>query len=107
MPDIKPYKEHRAWHLANMLDALTAEGELSWKYSYDREKSRALFSITIPGQQSRTLHTQDAEGVAQKLANKRKMVWIPVPHHGGERQWNETVARIDSMKKGESPKPWE
>lgn len=107
MPNIKPYKLHRTWHLGKMLDTLTAEGELSWEYSYDRENSHALFTITLPGQQSQTFHTKDAESIAQSLANKLKLVWIPVPHHGGEDQWNRATARIDSMKQGHTPKPWE
>lgn len=107
MPNIKPYRLHRTWHLAKMLDVLQAKGELTWKYSYDNENSRALFTITAPDGQSKTLHTKPAEGIAQKLANKLKIVWTPVPHYGGEENWEKTVAQIDAMKKGEIRKPWE
>lgn len=107
MPNIKPYQLHRTWHLAKMLNTLTERGELSWKYSYDNENSRALFAIKLPGQESRTLGTKDAEGVAQTAANKLKIVWKAVPHHGGEIQWRRTVEDIESMKEGKTPKPWE
>jgi hypothetical protein len=107
MPQIKPYRLHRTWHLAKILDLLQAKGELMWKYSYDDESSRALFTITAPDGQSKTLQTQQAEGLAQKLANKLKIVWIPVPHYGGKENWEKTVAEIKAMKKGDVPKPWE
>jgi hypothetical protein len=107
MPNIKPYRLHRTWHLAKMLDVLQANGELTWKYSYDNENSRALFMITAPDGQSKTLYTRAAEDVAQKLANKLNIVWIPVPHYGGEANWEQTVAQIDAMEKGKIRKPWE
>ncbi|MET1086621.1 MAG: hypothetical protein ABWY04_05820 [Arthrobacter sp.] len=107
MPNIKPYRLHRTWHLAGMLNTLTERGELSWKYSYDNENSRALFAIKLPGQEGRTLHTKDAEGIAQTLADKLKIAWRPVPHHGGEEQWKRTVAEIEAMEQGTTPKPWE
>lgn len=107
MPNIKPYRLHRTWHLAKMLDVLQEKGELTWKYSYDNENSRALFMITAPDGQSKTFHTKPAEELAQKLANKLKIVWIPVPHYGGEENWDKTAAQIAAMKKGEIRKPWE
>lgn len=107
MPKIKPYKLHRTWHLAKMLDLLEIEGQLKWKYNYDNENSRALFIITAPDGQSKTLRTKPAEDVVQQMVNKLKIVWIPVPHYGSQENWEKTVARIEAMKRGEARKPWE
>ena len=90
-----------------MLKALQAKGEVEWSYSYDKEKSRAIFTMKEAGDAERVLGTRQAEGVAQRLANKLRIVWAPVPHPGGEQRWQETVERIEAMKSGESPKPWE
>lgn len=90
-----------------MLNVLEAKGELKWEYGYDSENSRALFTVTGPDGESRTLHTKGAEGIAQGLANKLEICWLPVPHHGGEDQWKRTMTRIEAMRQGASPKPWE
>lgn len=107
MPNIKPYRLHRTWHLAEMLDALEDKGELVWKYSYDDVKRNAVFTIAEAGNAAQDLGTKQAEEVAQRLANKRRIVWVPVPHRGGKEQWQETIERIESMKVGSAPKPWE
>ena len=90
-----------------MLDTLAKRDELTWSYSYDNARSRALFQVALPGEPSRTLLTKEAENLAQSLTNKLRIVWLPVPHWGGEDKWEKTVAQIDSMKHGELPKPWE
>ncbi|WGM20865.1 hypothetical protein QEH68_01355 [Paenarthrobacter sp. OM7] len=107
MPNIKPYRLHRTWHLAQMLNFLQANGEVEWEYDYDDENSRAIFHIQEPSSLRKSLQTKPAEAVAQRLANKLRIVWAPVPHYGGEQQWQDTVERIDAMKAGQSPKPWE
>jgi hypothetical protein len=107
MPNIKPYRLHRTWHLGSMLDELQGRGELKWKYSYDNENSRALFAIAVTGQVSRTLHTKPAEQLVQSITDRLQIPWLPVPHWGGEDRWMETAARIKELREGMTPKPWE
>ncbi|MFW0773558.1 hypothetical protein ACLRGI_10355 [Paenarthrobacter nitroguajacolicus] len=103
VPD--PYHIHRQWHLGDFLDTLEAEGHLKWKWSY--KNSRAEYTIQESDQAPKLLDTKQAEKVAQRIANREHMVWIPVPHYGGEDNWKATIDRMEAMKAGEIAKPWE
>lgn len=107
MFDIKPYKTHRAAHLAEMLNTLAGHGELAWGYTYDADNSRALFVVTLPGGHAQTLLIGDAEKLVQSVANKLRIIWIPVLHRGGKGQYEIAKATMYAMKRGEVPKPWE
>ncbi|QHK19375.1 hypothetical protein GU243_06055 [Pseudarthrobacter psychrotolerans] len=107
MPDIKPYRLHRTWHLAGMLDELKDRGELEWKYSYDEANSRALFTVALAGKDSRTLQTRQAEELVQSVTDRLQIPWAAVPHWGGEDRWMETVAKIKAMQEGRTPMPLE
>lgn len=101
----KPYHIHRQWHLGEFLDELASAGHLQWKWSY--KNSRAEYTVTEPGKTPRLLDTKLAEQLAQRIANREHIIWIPVPHYGGEDKWHETKAKIDAMANGAAPKPWE
>ncbi|BCW62460.1 hypothetical protein [Arthrobacter sp. StoSoilB22] len=100
-----PYHIHRQWHLGTFLDRLQAAGHLKWKWSY--KNSRAGYTIQEGDQEPRLFDTKQAEKVAQRIANREQIVWIPVPHYGGEDNWMATITRMDGMKAGEIAKPWE
>jgi hypothetical protein len=101
----KPYHIHRQWHLGDFLDELAAAGHLQWTWSYNN--SRAEYTVTEPGKAPRLLDTKLAEKLAQRIANRERIIWIPVPHYGGEDKWHETKSRIEAMENGAAPKPWE
>lgn len=101
----KPYLIHRQWHLGEFLDQLADAGHLQWKWSY--KNSRAEYTITELEKAPRLYDTKQAEGVAQRIANREHIIWIPVPHSGGEDKWQETTARIEAMESGAVPKPWD
>lgn len=83
-----------------MFDELQGRGEIVWSYSYDVRNSRALFTVTPEGEQTKVLRTREAEDVAQSFADKLQIPWVPVAHPGGEAQWEESATTIRSMKLG-------
>lgn len=101
----KPYHIHRQWHLGDFLDELQKLGHITWKWSY--RNSRAEYTITEPGKAPLMRDTKSAEAVALRIAKREEIVWIPVPHWGGEDRWEETRATMASMIMGDQPKPWE
>lgn len=102
-----PYKIHRQMHIGDMLDELESKGALKWQWEYDIPKKSAFYWIELPGKAKRKLGTKDAEAAVQKVVNELEIVWMPVPYYGGLAQWMETTEKMDKMKSGELPKPWE
>lgn len=101
----KPYKIHRQMHLGDMLDELESRGSLKWTWQY--VAGRAYYWIERDGLPRDRFDTRRAEGLVQQITNALQIVWIPVPHHGSEDRWLETIEKMDKMKSGELPKPWE
>jgi hypothetical protein len=89
-----------------MLDELQTRGLLAWEWGYEvrpgRDTGSAVYWVTEPGQRRRKLDTRRAEELALKLCNQQGIVWLPVPHPGGETQRAETLRRIEALKQGTS-----
>ena len=81
-----PYRIARQQHLGEALDSLATLGQLSWRWEYDVARSRAVFNVTLPGENEEALDTRTAEALVQRLMADVGFRWIPVPHPGGERQ---------------------
>ncbi|HEY0691649.1 MAG TPA: hypothetical protein VGD71_21730 [Kribbella sp.] len=57
----RPYHIARQEHLGEALDDLQRRGLLRWQWDY--ANSRAIYRVTLPGEQLRTLDTATAEKV--------------------------------------------
>jgi hypothetical protein len=57
----RPYHIARQEHLGDALDDLQRRGLLRWQWDY--ANSRAIYRVTLPGEQLRTLDTATAEKV--------------------------------------------
>lgn len=88
----RPYKTHRQQHLGDFLDVLQAQGWLVWERA--TEDSPTVFLIREIGSPPRQYRTWDAETVAQRVADREGILWLPVPYPGGLDQYKETMAQI-------------
>jgi hypothetical protein len=95
MPN-NPYHIARQEHLGDMLDHLRDLGLLAWEWGY--ENRRAIFWVTKTGQTRRKLDTKRAEDLALNLCKQQGIVWLPVPHPGGESQLTETLRKMEEIK---------
>lgn len=102
-----PYKIHRQMHLGDMLDELQSKGALEWRWEYDVPNKAAVYWVQLRGKAKRKLDTRRAEAVVQKITNELGIVWIPAAHHGGIENWAIALDKMEKMKAGELPKPWE
>lgn len=91
-----PYKTHRQQHLGDFLDFLQARGWLSWEIG--QEDAPTLFRIAECGLPSAIYRTWDAEALAQRIADREGIPWLPVPYPGGVDRYRETLARISALK---------
>jgi hypothetical protein len=91
-----PYHIARQEHLGDMLNRLQSLGELAWEWGY--ENRRAIFWVTESGQRRQKLNTRQAEDFVVELCNQRNIVWLPVPHPGGEQQLAETLLNIERLE---------
>lgn len=82
----RPYRIARQEHLGDALDHLHRRKRLSWRWEYDTATSRAQYLITPTGESEQTLETKSAEAMAQRYLDELGVLWMPVPHPGGERQ---------------------
>lgn len=99
------YKLHGQMHIGDMLDQLSENGVLTWRWEH--KNSTAAYWVRLSGQKEKRFETRAAEELVQRLANEQRIVWIPVPLHRGEDKWEMTLARMEQMKEGQIPKPWE
>jgi hypothetical protein len=101
-----PYHIARQEHLGDMLDELQARGLLAWEWDYEvrpgRDTGSAVYWVTELRQRRRKLDTKRAEDLAVRLCNQHGIVWLPVPHPGGEIQRTATLRRIEALKQGAS-----
>ena len=97
-----PYKTHRQQHLGDFLDFLQGQGWLAWEIG--EEDSPTIFRIAEPGVPPAIYRTWEAETVAQRIADREGIPWLPVPYPGGVDRYEETLARIDALA-GLQPKP--
>jgi hypothetical protein len=95
-----PYRIARQEHLGNMLDQLQGLGLLTWEWGY--ENHSAVYWIAEIGHQRRKFDTRRAELLALKLCEQQGIVWLPVPHPGGEVQLAVTLRNIEDLKRGGS-----
>lgn len=89
------YHIARQEHLGDALDDLERRGLLRWQWDY--ANSRAIYRVTLPGEQLRALDTATAEGLAQRLYDNLGVRWFPVPAPGGQKQRDETLRRIAEL----------
>lgn len=92
----EPYKTHRQQHLGDFLDLLQDRGWIAWELS--NEDSPTLFRIAERGSPAAEYRTWEAETVAQRIADREAIPWVPVPYPGGLDRYNETMAQIAFMK---------
>lgn len=90
-----PYKTHRQQHLGDFLDRLQASGLLSWEIGH--EDAPTLFRIAERGGPPTIYRTWEAETLAQRIADREGIPWLPVPYPGGVDRYNETLARIRAL----------
>lgn len=88
----RPYRIARQEHLGDALDDLQRRGLLRWQWDY--ANSRAIYRVTLPGEQERALDTATAERLAQRQYDDLGVHRFPVPAPGGEKQRDETLRRI-------------
>jgi len=90
-----------------MLDQLQSLGLLTWKWGYEvrqgHETGSAIYWVTEPGRHTQKLDTKRAEELALKLCKQEGIVWLPVPHPGGETLRAETLRKIEELKRGIRP----
>lgn len=91
-----PYKTHRQQHLAKFLDFLQMHGWLVWELS--QEDAPILFTIAELGFPVVTCRTWEAEVLAQRIADREGIPWLPVPYPGGADRYKETLARIRALE---------
>lgn len=96
----RPYHIARQEHLGDALDDLQRRGLLRWQWDY--ANSRAIYRVTLPGEQERALDTAMAERLAQRHYDDLEVHWLPVPAPGGERQRDETLRRIAEARAEDS-----
>lgn len=90
-----PYKTHRQQHLGDFLDLLQAHSWLTWELAH--EDTPTLFYIVEPGSPLVILRTWEAEELAQRIADREGIIWLPVPYPGGLERYNETMAEIAAL----------
>ena len=91
----RPYKTHRQQHLGDFLDLLQDRGWIAWELG--KEDSPTLFRIAERGSPPALYRTWEAEILAQRIADREGIPWLPVPYPGGVDRYNETVAQISVM----------
>lgn len=92
----EPYRTHRQQHLGDFLDTLQDHGWIAWEFS--NEDSPTLFRIAELGGTASEYRTWEAETLAQRIADREAIPWLPVPYPGGIDRYNETLAQIAAMK---------
>lgn len=92
----EPYRTHGQQHLGDFLDLLQNHGWITWELASD--DSPTLFRIAEGGSLPAEYRTWEAEKLAQRIADREGIPWMPVPYPGGLDRYNETMARIRSMK---------
>lgn len=98
-----PYKTHRQQHLGDFLDVLQAQGWLAWEWG--TEDGPTVFLIREIGSPPREYRTWEAETLAQRIADREGILWLPVPYPGGLDQYNQTraqIALLESRRPGTS-----
>lgn len=91
-----PYRIARQEHVAEMLDELQDRGLIEWQWDY--ENSSAIYWVRTRGGDRRKLGTKQAETFVEKLCQQEGIVWLPVPPPGGEKQRDETLRRIATLR---------
>lgn len=92
----EPYRTHRQQHLGDFLDLLQGRGWVSWEWG--TEDSPTIFLITVRGSAPREYRTWEAETLAQRIADREGIPWLPVPYPGGLDRYNETLAKIALLR---------
>jgi hypothetical protein len=82
--------------LGDFLDLLQKRGWIDWEWG--NEDSPTLFLIAERGSPPTKYRTWEAEALAQRIADKAGLPWIPVPYPGGLDRYNETMAQIAVLK---------
>lgn len=95
----EPYRTHRQQHLGDFLDLLQDRGWIAWEMG--KEDSPTLFRIAERGSPVAECRTWEAETMAQRIADREGIPWMPVPYPGGLDRYNETMAQISAMKSSE------
>ena len=102
-----PYRIARQQHLGAMFDQLQDLGLLTWSFDLEyppgRTTSTAVYWVTESGQRTRKLGTKQAEDLALRLCGQVDILWLPVPHPGGESERAETERKIEAMRRGVRP----
>lgn len=91
-----PYRTARQEHVGDMLDELRDLGLLVWDWAY--ENSRAIYWVTESGRDKRKLDIKKAEKLVLELCNQQAIVWLPVPHPGGEDLRAETQRKMAELR---------
>jgi hypothetical protein len=103
----RPYHIARQEHLGDVLDRLQDLSLITWKWDYEvrkgRESGSAVYWVTEPGRRRRKLDTKRAEELALRLCQQESIVWLAVPHPGGETQRAETLRKIEDLQRGIHP----
>jgi hypothetical protein len=95
----EPYRTHRQQHLADFLDLLQGHGWITWELV--SQDSPTLFRIAERGSPPTEYRTWEAENLAQLIADKEGIPWMPVPYPGGLDRYEETIAKIAGLKSHE------
>nr|BEK71527.1 hypothetical protein KPHV_87540 [Kitasatospora purpeofusca] len=101
-----PFRIARQRHLAEQLNALQRQGRLSWRGAYllkprtdgKKETTTALWWIALSGEGEKLHETPGAEEVVARMCEEAGIIWEPVPHPGGKRQLDTTLARIQARR---------
>ena len=96
----RPYRIKRQEHLGRTFDSLQAKGRLEWKWAYDGARRRAIFNVKLRGESWQALDTKRAEAVAQTQCDELGIRWLPVPHPGGEAQYEAIKANLKGLGYG-------
>lgn len=104
-----PYHTARQEHLAEILDFLS-EGRfyvagldhqriLYWEWDYDIENRRAIWKIKFRHQDPwETYDTRAAEDLVMEICEDEGIVWLPVPHPGGEKERRAVLDLLDTAQ---------
>jgi hypothetical protein len=77
---------------------LQDRGWIAWKLG--DEDSPTMFFVAESGSSPAEYRTWEAEALAQRIADREGIPWLPVPYPGGLDRFNETVAKISEMRSG-------
>ena len=89
-----PYRIARQDHVGEMLDALQERGRLAWRWDYDDQRHQAIYNVRLVGGPWKRHGTRAVESVVQAECDALGILWLPVPHPGGEAQHREVYQRL-------------